>query len=281
MDVEVDDKKMVEKQKEEVLLAFDKEKKTVAAVKGVDDKGELQTIPAKSTQNNEFLKLDRNGDVLSNFLSNFNSQLKDPTRFSFFKVDAEMIEASAKMILNHMKTPTTASEAKIDKMLVGVESSAPQKNKSTESVDQIYANADNYFVNPKKIDWESLKSFGISKEQLEKSSAFESMLRGYKSPNTFPIEAKMSNVTIKTDARISFRPDNEGNVILAIHGIRNQPELNRPYFGHDFTKEDKENLLKSGNMGRVVDMKVPIVSGYCQTYSCTFFDLKEFYNHCY
>ena len=120
MDVEVDDKKMVEKQKEEVLFAFDKEKNTVAAVKGVDDKGELQTIPAKRKHNNEFLKLDRNGDVLSNFLSNFNSQLKDPTRFSFFKVDEEKIEASAKMILNHVKTPTTASEAKIDKMRVDV-----------------------------------------------------------------------------------------------------------------------------------------------------------------
>ena len=255
MDVEVDDKKMVEKQKEEVLLAFDKEKKTVAAVKGVDDKGELQTIPAKSTQNNEFLKLDRNGDVLSNFLSNFNSQLKDPTRFSFFKVDAEKIEASAKMILNHVKAPTTASEAKIDKMRVGVESSTPKKNKTTESNNQIYANADDYFVNPNKIDWESLKSFGISREQLEKSTAFESMLRGYKSPNTFPIEAKMSNVTIKTDARISFRPGSEGDVILAIHGIRKQPELNRSYFGHEFTKEDKENLLKTGNMGRKVDIK--------------------------
>src|SRR5690554_6926063 len=152
MDVEVDDKKMVEEQKEEVLLAFDKEKKTVAAVKGVDDKGELQTIPAKSTQNNEFLKLDRNGDVLSNFLSNFNSQLKDPTRFSFFKVDAEKIEASAKMILNHVKTPTTASEANIDKMRVDLESSTPKKNKTTGSDNQIYANADDYFVNPNKID---------------------------------------------------------------------------------------------------------------------------------
>ena len=255
MDVEVDDKKMVKKQKEEVLLAFDKEKKTVAAVKGVDDKGELQTTPAKSKHNNEFLKLDRNGDVLSNFLSNFNSQLKDPTRFSFFKVDAEKIEASAKMILNHVKTPTTASEAKIDKLRVDIESPAPQKSKTTGSDNQIYANADDYFVNPIKIDWESLKSFGISREQLEKSTAFESMLRGYKSPNTFPIEAKMSNVTIKTDARISFRPDSEGDVILAIHGIRKQPELNRSYFGHEFTKEDKENLLKTGNMGRKVDIK--------------------------
>ena len=255
MDVEVEDKKKMEKQKQDVILAFDKEKKTVAAVKGVDDKGELQTIPAKSTQNNEFLKLDRNGDVLSNFLSNFNSQLKDPTRFSFFKVDAEKIEASAKMILNHMKTPTTASEAKIDKLRVDVESSTPKKNKTTGSDNQIYANADDYFVNPNKIDWESLKSFGISREQLEKSTAFESMLRGYKSPNTFPIEAKMSNVTFKTDARISFRPDSEGDVILAIHGIRKQPELNRSYFGHEFTNEDKENLLKTGNMGRKVDIK--------------------------
>ncbi len=50
MDVEVDDKKMVEKQKEEVLFAFDKEKKTVAAVKGVDDRVFEQTFCKAHTQ---------------------------------------------------------------------------------------------------------------------------------------------------------------------------------------------------------------------------------------
>ncbi|WP_394707681.1 hypothetical protein [uncultured Bacteroides sp.] len=41
----------------------------------------------------------------------------------------------------------------------------------------------------------------------------------------------------------------------AIHGIRKQPKLDRPFFGHKFTHEDKKNLQETGNMGRVVDIK--------------------------
>ena len=81
------------------------------------------------------------------------------------------------------------------------------------------------------------------------------MLRGYKSPSTFPIEANFGSMVMKTDARLSFRPDSEGNVVLAIHGIRKEPELDRPFFGHQFTDEDKKNLRETGNMGRIVDVK--------------------------
>ena len=112
-----------------------------------------------------------------------------------------------------------------------------------------------YLIDPDKINWDDLKNLGITKEQLEKSRALEPMLRGYKSPSTFPIEANFGSMVMKTDARLSFRPDNEGNVVLAIHGIRKEPELDRPFFGHQFTDEDKKNLRKVGNMGRIVDVK--------------------------
>lgn len=56
------------------------------------------------------------------------------------------------------------------------------------------------------------------------------------------------------DARLSFQTNEEGQVVVAIHGIRKEPTLNFPFFGHEFSKEDKENLLKTGNMGRVVDL---------------------------
>ena len=39
-----------------------------------------------------------------------------------------------------------------------------------------------------------------------------------------------------------------------MHGIRKEPNLNFSYFGHEFTDEDKENLRRSGNMGRVVEL---------------------------
>ena len=253
MDIKTEDKAVSEKQ--DTLLVLDKEKNKVEAVKGIDKNGELQIVSPEQKHNNDFLKLDRGGDVASNFLKNFMSQLKDPTRFEFFKADRENVEKIAKQIKEHVKSPTDSSKAKLDKIKVDVEAITPEKQKKSVSIKQIYENGDQYFVNPNKIDWNSLKDFGISKEYIENHKDFESMLRGQKSPNTFSIEAKMGNVTIKSDARISFRPNKDGDVILAIHGIRKQPELNRPYFGYEFTKEDKENLLKSGNMGRVVDIK--------------------------
>ena len=255
MDVKENDKKAVEEQKQDVLLVLDKKEKAVAAVKGINEQGELQTVPPKQKHNNEFLKLDRHGDIASNFLRNFISQLKDPTRFELFKTDAEKVEESAKVIQNHMKKPTKDSEVKMDAMRVNKEHEVSKAKKGSNNLERIYSNTDGYFVDPNKIDWDTLKGFGISREQIENSKAFESLLRGYKSPYTFPIEAKMGNVAIKTDARISFRPNENGDVVLAIHGIRKQPELDRPYFGHVFTTEDKENLRKTGNMGRIVDIK--------------------------
>ena len=253
MDIKTEDKAVVEKQ--DTLLVLDKEKNKVEAVKGIDKNGELQTVSPEQKNNNDFLKLDRGGDVASNFLKNFMSQLKDPTRFEFFKTDRENVDKTAKQIKEHVKSPTDSSKAKLDKIRVDVDGLAPEKQKQTDSIKQIYENSDKYFVNPNKIDWDSLKNFGISRKQIENHKAFESMLRGQKSPNTFAIKAKMGNVAIKSDARISFRPNKDGDVVLAIHGVRKQPELNRSYFGHEFSKQDKENLLKTGNMGRVVDIK--------------------------
>lgn len=58
-----------------------------------------------------------------------------------------------------------------------------------------------------------------------------------------------------TDARLSFQQSVGGPIVLGIHGIRQKPELDRPYFGHIFSDEDKKNLLETGNMGRVVELK--------------------------
>ena len=255
MEEKIDSKSVETDQKKDVLLVHDKESNKVDAVKGIDDKGNLQTVSPKQNHNNDFLKLDRSGDVVSNFLKNFVSQVKDPTRFEFFKANDANVEESAKIIQNHIKSPSKASEKKVDKMRVDIPPTINQEEKLNKSTSETQYDSGKYFIDPNKIDWESLKSFGLSKDQIEKSESFELMLKGYKSHKTFPIEAKMGNVNIKTDARISFRPDKDDNVILAIHGIRKQPELNRPYFGHQFTKEDKENLLSTGNMGRVVDIK--------------------------
>ena len=254
MDVNSNNKSGSDEQMMDILLVFDKEKKTINAVKGIDENGELQTVPPKQEHNNDFLKVDKQGNALENFLKNFFNQLKDPTRFSFFKVAPEDTERTVKIIQENIKNPTPAADEMLDK--IRIEPKDPKvENPKESTVQEQKPGTNKYFIDPNKINWDDLKNLGITKEQLEKSKALEPMLRGYKSPSTFPIEANFGSMVMKTDARLSFRPDSEGNVVLAIHGIRKEPELDRPFFGHQFTDEDKKNLRETGNMGRIVDVK--------------------------
>ena len=254
MDVNSNNKSNSDEQMMDILLVFDKEKKTINAVKGIDENGELQTVPPKQKHNNDFLKVDKQGNALENFLKNFFNQLKDPTRFSFFKVAPEDTERTVKIIQENIKNPTPAADEMLDK--IRIEPKDPKvENPKESTVQEQKPDTNKYFIDPNKINWDDLKNLGITKEQLEKSKALEPMLRGYKSPSTFPIEANFGSMVMKTDARLSFRPDSEGNVVLAIHGIRKEAELDRPFFGHQFTDEDKKNLRETGNMGRIVDVK--------------------------
>lgn len=59
------------------------------------------------------------------------------------------------------------------------------------------------------------------------------------------------------DARLSLRQNDNGEVAMVIHGVRKEPELNYPFFGHEFSKEDKDNLRQTGNMGRIVSLTNP------------------------
>ena len=68
------------------------------------------------------------------------------------------------------------------------------------------------------------------------------------------INANLGDVTIRTQARLSMRETEDGRIIPVIHAIRKQPELDRPFYGHSFSAEDKENLQKTGNLGRVVEL---------------------------
>lgn len=78
---------------------------------------------------------------------------------------------------------------------------------------------------------------------------------GYKTNQTVPIAMNFGSAVLRTDARLSFRQSIGGPVVLAIHGIRQQPDLDKLFFGHIFSEEDKKNLRESGNMGRVVELK--------------------------
>ena len=104
-------------------------------------------------------------------------------------------------------------------------------------------------IDPEQIDWRMLEDLGLSREKLEASGALEKMLSWQKS-DLLPIAVPYGNSSIYTEARLAFRTDDDGNIGLAVHAMRKEPQLDFPYMGYKFSPEDKVQLLKTGNLAR-------------------------------
>jgi len=243
----------------DILLVMDKEKKKIQAVTGIDENGNLKTVDADKKNQSQFMRVDKSGDIFSNFFSNFWRQLKDPTHFSFFKVPAGEAEETAKALQQQVDASTKEGEAVIAKHEVKEpkEQQQQQENKKDMETTQAKPETSEYRYKPEQIDWETMNNIGLSKERLEKEGVLDSLLRGYKTNTLIPISINLGSAVTRMDARLSLQPGENGNVVVEIHGVRQKPNLNIAFFGHEFTKDDKDSLLKSGNMGRVVELTNP------------------------
>lgn len=246
----------------EILLVLDKEKKKIMAVKGIDENGKLETVDPTKKNQNQFMRVDKQGDVFSNFFSNFFSQLKNPTNFSFFKVPSPLAINMAKEMQRHTDNPTPEGERLIKQHEVKkeIQNDNKQENKNSMETTQTTPEAGEYRYKPEQIDWETMNNLGLSKEKLEKMNLLDPLLRGYKTNELVPVSLNLGTAVTRMDARLSLQQNEQGQVVVAIHGIRKEPNLNFAFFGHKFSKEDKENLLKTGNMGRVVNLINPKTS---------------------
>jgi hypothetical protein len=245
----------------EILLVLDKEKKKILAVKGIDAKGNLETVTPTPKNQNQFMKVDKQGDLFSNFFSNFLSQLKNPTNFSFFKVAAPLAITTAKKIQKQVDTSTLEAKPVILQHEMKEEVAAPhnhkQENKNNMETTPTTPDTNEYKYKPEQIDWKTMNNMGLSKERLEKMNLLDPLLRGYKTNELVPVTINLGTAVTRMDARLSLQHNDDGQVVVAIHGIRKAPNLNYTFFGHEFSKEDKENLLQTGNMGRVVNLTNP------------------------
>jgi hypothetical protein len=184
--------------------------------------------------NPDFLRIDRHGNILENFFANFMRQVKEPTRFEFFRVPADKIGEVMQKLQEAFQNPDKPeNKAFIDAHRV-------------DTVGRAYA------IKPERVDWSQFERIGISRETLEKTGNLEKLLNWQKT-DLLPISPKFDDVTLRTDARLALRENADGKVSLSIHAIRREPELDRPYFGVRFTEEDKQNMLKTGNLGRIAE----------------------------
>lgn len=272
----------------ELLLIHNKNdpKTGVQAVSEIDEKGKAKTVPADEKNENSFLKFDKHSSIIENFIKNFWSQLKEPTHFRLIRMTIHDYKQNKQAIkdlsqgketdavkeflkryeirprenkkeqnTNEKKETTMAKkkEQKPQEQPQQATQTAQPQAQTSQPQDQ---QAPRYRYNEDMVDWESLEKIGVSKASLEQQGLLDSMLKGYKTNKLVPLTLTLGCATARLDARLSFINQPNGQIGLGIHGIRKEPELERPYFGHIFTEEDKKKLRETGNMGRVADLNL-------------------------
>lgn len=258
-------------QMSDIVFILDKMELILQAVSEINKNGRFKTVPADKEHQNSFLKIDRYANLFENFLKNFWSQLKDPTRFGILTVKEDTLDnPEVRQAVEDMAAgkQTKAVEEFLKKYEIvprdkenqsinqkNQEEMAKKNETPQQAVQEGGQQQPKYRYNESMINWEELKNFGLSREYLQERGLLDQMLKGYKTNQVVPISMNFGSAVLRTDARLSFQQTAGGQIALGIHGIRQKPELDRPYFGHIFSEEDKKNLLETGNMGRVVELK--------------------------
>ena len=219
----------------------EKEAGKLSVVSGIDDKGNLKTTEAIAANQAAFLKFNNKDGLLKNFMTNFLKQFNNPTRFGLYKIVANNVEQSVdnlRTMLQSRGKPETKQQ--LTEIGVSFDDYLPKKKNAT-------------VIDESKIDWKQLGDLGLTRERLEQSGELEKMLSWQKS-NLVTIAVPIGDTTIYTEARLAFRTDDNGNIGLAIHPLRKEPQLDFPYMGYKFSPEEKEQLLTTGNLGKTIEV---------------------------
>ena len=232
-----------EGQEKDVLLVLDKQQGKVSAVKGFDKEGNLQTVPP--IQGGEFMQVDKNGDIISNLVANFYRKFQDTEGLALFRCKASEVEQNAKAIEDNHRNPTPEGDRQTETLRVP----KPDNPESKQG----------YRFDPAKIDWESLKKVGITAETLKNTKDYDRVMRGYKSRNTYTVSGSIGGFYLKpTDVKLSFYQAKDGTVVPKLHGVQQDEKLlQRPYNGHEFSKQEQTTLQSTGNLGDIAQIKDP------------------------
>ncbi len=253
---------------EEVLIARNNETGQVGAVTGLNEDGTPRMTDAKSAKLSDLVKFQKGQNPIEAFLSNFVRQCQNPTTFGFFRVPADRYDTVGTVIGDLAKDPVANAEMlKNNRVeLPSAEQKVEQPQHATTPTEQpaqaaVSDNAQapdkevkHSAIDESKIDWASLKEkWGIDRDALEKSGDLKEMLYNRKS-KLVTVTPTFAGEKFPIDARLSFRTDPDGNVKVVPHFIHREPKLDQKFEGYEFSKEEKDVLRETGNLGKVVEL---------------------------
>ncbi|MBW0032411.1 DUF4099 domain-containing protein [Segatella copri] len=290
---------MVQKKKsdeQDVLVVRDEKTGEISVVAGLSRDGTPKRAPAKAENTPDFLRFDRNSDLMDSFFRNFFRQCKEPSRFGFYRIAADQVENLLGVMKELLKNPEANKEIlsahKVDTSNYEKEAkqSEGQAKETTSSDDasktQVNTEKENVSseqTNEKENDMEQKPEQTATEQQAQTAPGvkqnlisgndvnlqelgakygidFNSMnekdmkaLLNYGKTGLVIVKPIFGGEQIEIQARLSFRKDDNDQLQLVPHFVRNEPKLDVAYKGYTFTPEDKKNLLQNGNLGKVVD----------------------------
>ena len=290
---------MVQKKKsdeQDVLVVRDEKTGEISVVAGLSRDGTPKRAPAKAENTPDFLRFDRNSDLMDSFFRNFFRQCKEPSRFGFYRIAADQVENLLGVMKELLKNPEANKEIlsahKVDTSNYEKEAkqSEGQAKETTSSDDasktQVNTEKENVSseqTNEKENDMEQKPEQTATEQQAQTAPGvkqnlisgndvnlqelgakygidFNSMnekdmkaLLNYGKTGLVIVKPTFGGEQIEIQARLSFRKDDNDQLQLVPHFVRNEPKLDVAYKGYTFTPEDKKNLLQNGNLGKVVD----------------------------
>ena len=290
---------MVQKKKsdeQDVLVVRDEKTGEISVVAGLSRDGTPKRVPAKAENTSDFLRFDRNSDLMDSFFRNFYRQCKEPSRFGFYRIAADQVENLLGVMKELLKDPEANKEIlsahKVDTSNYEKEAKQSEgqakENASSDDASKTQANTEKENVsseqtNEKKNDMEQKPEQTATEQKAQTASGvkqnlisgndvnlqelgakygidFNSMnekdmkaLLNYGKTGLVIVKPTFGGEQIEIQARLSFRKDDNDQLQLVPHFVRNEPKLDVAYKGYTFTPEDKKNLLQNGNLGKVVD----------------------------
>ena len=208
-------------------------------------------------------------DQVENLLGVMKELLKDPEAnkeiLSAHKVDTSNYEKEAKQSEGQAKetassddaSKTQANTEKENETTVQTnkkESDMEQKPEqtATEQQAQTAPGVKQNLISGNDVNLQELGAkYGIDFNSMNEKDM--KALLNYGKTGLVIVKPTFGGEQIEIQARLSFRKDDNDQLQLVPHFVRNEPKLDVAYKGYTFTPEDKKNLLQNGNLGKVVD----------------------------
>jgi len=248
------------------LLVLRHSSNSIGIVQGIENNGNLIDVQPDRNKVDTVLRIDSAEDSFMDFYSDFYHQLKDPSEYSFFKVREFEAHDTAIDLQEYINCLSDVERQDLKAVEVSIEAVNAIRNKKTIEKEpsvlkkgfsngSVISNSiSQYRYQIEDVPWDKMAELCIDREKLEEIGALDSLLKGYKTPMLIPILVNDGEAVSQIDARLQLRIDDDGELVVKVHRVCKRVDFRKKFNGHKFTKEDRVNLLTSGNMGRVVDL---------------------------